>query len=210
MVFFSRHKKEQEMQDIKDELNRPLDGPIGPQNRPVMNRVMDMDENGEWKEDLRLPNDLEPAIQPPYEPRPVRSRVPSAPMPVEPINRIPMEEEMPEASSGAGAPLFIKVDKYSDLLAHVKEMKIFLATFKQTLDVIDEIETAKDDAIKILRASATRLERVLETADQELLKPEMTEQVEAAGREEAAYVEDTLQSLKDEIDNLKKDLKQME
>ena len=220
MFEFMKDKKKKDMQAIKEELNKPLDGPIGPANTPIFDKVID---NG-GEERYRIPNDLEPAIPPPYEPAPAPRRAPSTPMPVEPINRIDTSlpeiassetEEMPGFSkslSGSDdeAPLFIKIDKYSDLLAHVKEMKRFLGMFKQTLDVMRDIETARDDALKILRASATRLERVLETADAELLKPDISEQVEAAGKEEAAHVQDTLESLKSEINSLKSELKGLE
>ncbi|MAH42536.1 hypothetical protein CL614_02310 [archaeon] len=218
MFGFGKDKKEKEMKAIKDEINKPVDGPIMPENKPVLDRVSDINEKGEWDEGYKTPSSVPPAIMPENEPAPLPEIAP-LPEQIEPIDDLSdeIEDEVEEMANkqiitgkDGETPLFIKVDKYSDLLAHVKEMKTFLKTFKQTLDVLREIENAKTDAVKILVASANRLERILETADQELLKPDLAEEVEASGQEEASHVEDTLESLKTEINSLKGELKRME
>ncbi len=225
MFGFGKDKKEKEMEEIKKEMDKPIDGPISSSNNPIYDKVSDINDKGEWSEQYRTPPGIAPAITPPLEPAPANiSEDETWSPPVKPIRRAPdmsdrIEDGMEEMASHQmqsskgqenEAPLFIRVDKYSDLLAHVKEMKTFLGSFKKTLDVLRDIETAKDDALKILRASANRLERVLETADQELLKPDIEDQVETAGKEEAAHVEDTLEGLKSEINNLKSELKRLE
>ena len=54
-------------------------------------------------------------------------------MRLEPIEEMPVEEMPVERETGA--PLFVKVDKYRDLIKSIQELKLYVASTKQVFTV---------------------------------------------------------------------------
>src|SRR5262245_59124567 len=67
------------------------------------------------------------------------------------------EEVSPRVSESA--PLFVKVDKYQELITTIHELKLFLASTKQLFTLVNEIESVRSDAHNVLRATVQRLEK---------------------------------------------------
>ncbi len=117
------------------------------------------------------------------------------------------EPVMPPSSS---APLFVKVDKYREVLTSIQEMKIFLSGLKQIFSVMNEIETMRTDSINILRATMQRLEKTVVEIDTELLRPRGVDMSSlTAGEGEMRHIESSLDDLQKQLHHLKKDLQQM-
>src|SRR3989338_3240945 len=71
----------------------------------------------------------------------------------------------------SSAPLFVKVEKYQNVLGSINEMRTFVSSMKQLFNVLYELETVRNESLKIMRAKIQRLEKTLFEIDNELLRP---------------------------------------
>lgn len=114
-----------------------------------------------------------------------------------------------QASEPSEAPLFVKVDKYKEILKNIREMMAFVAGTKQIFAVLNEIEAVRSDAINMMRATIQRLEKNMVQIDSELLRPKGFEFEEKVPESELYHIEDSLNDLQKQISNLKKDLQEL-
>ena len=110
-------------------------------------------------------------------------------------------------SGSQGAPLFVKVDKYRDVLKDVHELKLYTAGIKQVLDLLHDIETIRTDANKVLRATVQRIEKTLVEVDSELLRPRGAIMSEISREDsEVGHIEGALTDLQKQLIDLKREL----
>lgn len=123
----------------------------------------------------------------------------------------PMHVQEPRAVSvPTSAPLFVKVDKYREILSGIQEMKIFVSGTRQLFNVLHELETVRSDAINIMRATIQRLEKSIVEIDSELLRPRgvgVSDVVQ--GNVEAQHLEDSLTELQTQLAGLRKELQEI-
>ena len=105
------------------------------------------------------------------------------------------------------APLFVKVERYREVLRDVHEMKLYVSGIKQLLDLMHDIETIRIDAWKIMRATIQRIDKTLVEVDSELLRPKGSIMSEiATGDAEAKHMEGSLAELQRQLAELKREL----
>ena len=107
------------------------------------------------------------------------------------------------------APLFVKVEKYKEMLRSIREMLAFVSGVKQLFTVLNEIEAVRADAINIMRATVQRLEKNMIQIDSELLRPKGFEFEEKVPETELYHIEDSLNDLQKQLGTLKKDLEEL-
>ena len=107
------------------------------------------------------------------------------------------------------APVFIKLEKYEDVLNTINELKSVLNLLKNTFSILEENEKMRTETTEIIRENVKRIEEKISSLDSILLRP--------AGYEETSWkeikaeeVKDTLSTLKSQIDKLKRELKTLE
>lgn len=117
----------------------------------------------------------------------------------------------PERKQDAtAAPLFVKVDKYKEVLTGIQEMKIFLSGLKQIFTVMNEIEEMRIQSINVLRATMQRLEKSVVEIDSGLLRPKGVDMRTLTQAEPDMHrIEDSLTDLQTQIKDLKKVLHEM-
>jgi len=116
-------------------------------------------------------------------------------------------EEAPTKKDQMVAPLFVKVDKYRELLTTVHEMKLFVSGIKQIFNVFQELESIRTEAIKVMQASVQRLERSVLEMDSELLRPRGVDFSELVESEtEVKHIEDSLTDLQKQIAGMRREL----
>jgi chromosome condensin MukBEF ATPase and DNA-binding subunit MukB len=120
--------------------------------------------------------------------------------PIKPIAEAPKEEK--------SAPLFVKVDKYKEVLRDVQEQKVFISGMKQLFSILNEIENIRNDALKIMRATVQRLERNVTEIDTELLRPRGLE-LPTHGEEDIHNIEDSLGDLQKQLSALRRQLQEL-
>ncbi|MBI2578614.1 MAG: hypothetical protein HYW26_02795 [Candidatus Aenigmarchaeota archaeon] len=108
------------------------------------------------------------------------------------------------------APLFVKVEKYKELIGLIQEMRAFTNGLKQTFSVIHESDALRNDAVKIMRTTVQRLDKTLAEIDSELVRPRGIdmEKPPYAGSE-MKYIEGSLSELQRHLAVLRKDLQEM-
>ena len=113
----------------------------------------------------------------------------------------------PQPAAEQSAPLFVKVDKYKEILITVNELKLFLSGVKQLFTVFNEIEAIRSDTLNILRANMQRMEKSLTEMDNNLLRPQgMSMHGLGITHTETNYMEDTLTELQRQLAELKRDI----
>lgn len=119
-------------------------------------------------------------------------------------------EELPSViEEHREAPLFVKVEKYRDIVSTLTEMKGFVAGIKQVYGLVHEAETVRAEALKILRSSVQRLEKSIYEMDSELLRPRGFIAETKETETEMSHVEDSLGDLQRQLALLKKEIEQL-
>ncbi|GEM_PF-1828437 len=137
----------------------------------------------------------------------VSARYEDYPMPKERPDIGKPEYEETYTSGAQGAPLFVKVEKYRDVLRDVHELKLYTSGIKQLLDLMHDVETIRADANKVLRATVQRIEKTLVEVDSELLRPRGAIMSEISREDtEVRHVESALTELQKQLADLKREL----
>jgi len=114
--------------------------------------------------------------------------------------------QKPDLSS----PLFVKVDKYREVLTTIHEMKLFISSVKQMFAVLRELEAVRSDAINIMNATLHRVEKSVLEMDADLLRPKGVSLNDMGiATTEARHLEDTLTDMQRRIDELKQQLNEL-
>ncbi|MEM7819451.1 MAG: hypothetical protein QXD48_01335 [Candidatus Aenigmatarchaeota archaeon] len=107
-------------------------------------------------------------------------------------------------------PLFVKVDKYKELLSGIQEMKLFVSGAKQLFSILQEIETIRSDALKIMHATVQRLEKSIIEMDSELIRPRGADLAMVPERpEDIKQIENSLNELQRQLLDLRKELQEL-
>lgn len=107
------------------------------------------------------------------------------------------------------APLFVKLDRYKDLLDRIQEMKAFNAGLKQTFAVVHEAEAVRMDALKIMRATVQRMDKTLAEIDTSMVRPRGIDLDKAYPDTETRYIESSLTELQRQLATLRRDLQEL-
>ena len=103
------------------------------------------------------------------------------------------------------APLFVKVEKYREVLSHLGQIKAFIGGIKQVFILQEELDGVRSDALRMLRSSIQRLEKAITEVDAELLKPVGLESF-PHGEVEMKHVEESLTRLQSQLSGLRREL----
>jgi hypothetical protein len=114
-------------------------------------------------------------------------------------------EEIPSPRD-TGAPLFVKVDKYRELMASIHEVKLYLGATKQVFSLFNDIESVRAESLNVLRATVQRLERTIVEMDSELLRPKGGIPSDRQEVAEVTHIESSLTDLHKQLMDLKRDL----
>ncbi|MEM5799047.1 MAG: hypothetical protein QXZ43_00025 [Candidatus Aenigmatarchaeota archaeon] len=116
----------------------------------------------------------------------------------------PKEAQQIEKKS---VPLFVKLDKYKNILDILNDMKSILFFAKNTLAVQKQIELLLEENKKLLEDSITRLDQKLLYLEKELTKPGLYETKIEDTQKQNKDLDSVLEELKKQIESLKIDLK---
>ncbi|MEM0473308.1 MAG: hypothetical protein QXF88_01140 [Candidatus Aenigmatarchaeota archaeon] len=103
-------------------------------------------------------------------------------------------------------PLFVKIDKYKNILDITNDIKSVLFFAKNTLAVQRQIEILVNENRKLLEDSINKLEEKIMFLDRELTKPGVYESKKTEQQPEKE-IDNVLDELRKQIESLKSDLK---
>ena len=72
-----------------------------------------------------------------------------------------------------GAPIFVKVDDYKDVLETMSHIKARLSDAKETLAKITELKTEEDQELQMWDNDFLEIERKLDNLEKELVNPDV-------------------------------------
>jgi uncharacterized coiled-coil DUF342 family protein len=185
MLFFGKKKIEEEK--IPEEVKLPTLETIM-QEKPV--------------EEIRLPTietimKEEPVQEFKQEPKQPRQETQS------------FKEEVQEPKQEATVPLFVKLEKYNEILDSINELKSCVDIIKNSFVVIDRLDEMKRESLESLQEAIKNFEKRLSLLDSELMRPpEYSEEVKTESYE-AEDLKGVLSDLKGQVEQLKTELKQM-
>lgn len=116
---------------------------------------------------------------------------------------MPMRNERKE-----DAPLFVKVDRYKEILTIMQDMKTFISGMKQLFTVIKETDEVRNSALNILHATVQRLERNVIEIDNEMAMPGEVDFRIPHEETEMSHIEESLIGLQRQLADLKRDLQE--
>ncbi|MFH7918302.1 MAG: hypothetical protein QW631_03270, partial [Candidatus Aenigmatarchaeota archaeon] len=119
-----------------------------------------------------------------------------------------------KAASSVPAPLFVKVEKYREIITIIQEIKTLLAGLRNLFSILEEIDQVKSDTLNTLRITLQRVEKnitqldanFLRTGSEEIEKVKETIKPKAI---EANELEDSLKQLYEELTTMKSEIEKM-
>ena len=103
------------------------------------------------------------------------------------------------------APLFIKIDKYKEVLQKVQKMKNIVNNLNRLILLQDSIEKARADSIDSMKKNIQDFQTTVQTLDQELVRPR---QMEPFIKDQQTQSVDTYtKEIEGEVNKLKEQLK---
>jgi chromosome segregation ATPase len=107
------------------------------------------------------------------------------------------------------APLFVKIERYKEVLNLLSEIKTTIVTLKNAFSVINELEKLRSETMKTIQASLNRVDTKVLSLDREFLRPkgyeeELPEHFEPEVENLSVIVED----LKSQVEKLKSKIKE--
>lgn len=110
-------------------------------------------------------------------------------------------------------PLFVKIDRYKDLLDIMNDIKSVVFLAKNTLTIQKQIETLVDENRRLIEEAVKKIDERIAMLDTELTKPATFEKIgydkpqRVVGEIPDKSLENVVSDLKRQIESLKLDLK---
>lgn len=120
-----------------------------------------------------------------------------------PSTQPPSQEEKPDF-----APLFVKIDRYKEVLQRFEEIKGTLNNLKDLVALLDQINQVKDETSNVLKKSIEEITNSLISLDEEFVRPEGTEgQIMKEPKSEG--VKNNIKDLQKELKHLRSELQEL-
>lgn len=147
---------------------------------------------------------------PPMKPMPIN--LPQSTRPLPPMQKQPAtqsQEPMVKEERPAYAPLFVKIDRYRNVLNALGQLKTSVIMIRNSFSTLNELEKARYETLKLIEDAVGKLESKLSALDAELLRP-AGQHIEASPEyQDVQTVHATVADLKGQIEQLKSELDHM-
>lgn len=118
-------------------------------------------------------------------------------------------EETVEEPARQYAPLFVKIDRYRNILNALGQVRTAMVMIHNSFNALAQLENARSDTLKVLEKSLEKVEKKIANLDSELVKPAgYATQLPAEEYADAATIETTIADLRGQIEQLKAELDQ--
>jgi hypothetical protein len=110
----------------------------------------------------------------------------------------PVKEEIVKPTV---APLFVKLERYGNILEAINEIKMTVLKIKNALTILSDLDNLRNENLKLIKDATDAMESRVGLLDSEFLKP--------SGLEEKLPPEVYAEGLEDVLDNLKTQVGQL-
>ncbi len=117
------------------------------------------------------------------------------------------QQEMAQTSS---APLFVKIDRYRNILAALGAIKGAINLLSNSFAALNELDRARTQTMGVIRSALDKVGKKLDALDRDLVSPAgFSTRPTAEDYQDSRNVESTVADLKGQIQQLKDELQQM-
>ncbi len=132
--------------------------------------------------------------------------------------------ELEEINTSESAPLFIKINHYKNLLSSVNYLKTSMEVVGNSFTILEEIEKLRSQTFNVINDTISKIDEKLKKLDNEITKPSgqnignikpkeiqntSNEKKDKESYDKMSNVENSVFELKDQIQNLKTELKRI-
>ncbi|MBI4894268.1 MAG: hypothetical protein HY833_00840 [Candidatus Aenigmarchaeota archaeon] len=118
--------------------------------------------------------------------------------------------EHDDVNQQASAPLFVKIDRYRNLVSSLGAIKSSMGLLRSSLATMNELEKARQQNMLIVQGTVDKVEKRLAMLDKELVRPSgFTSPSSNEDYQDMHSVGATVADLKGQIQQLKSELEQM-
>jgi hypothetical protein len=111
-----------------------------------------------------------------------------------------------EASAGS-PPVFIKVDKYTDIVKHLQKLKGYSLSLRDALDALSDIEKEINTGISIAHRALDDFNTIISTLDSKITKADSTSDIDIDSSED---VDEYVKGIYDQMEKIKAELRSVE
>lgn len=120
-----------------------------------------------------------------------------------------IKPEIPEITPQeptVSAPLFVKIEKYRNVLNTLNDLKTTVLMLKNALVVQKELERTRDENVNLIQSGINKIDKKLLALDAEFLRPRGYIEQLPTHIHESEGLEGAVDNLKSQIDDLKSEL----
>jgi hypothetical protein len=103
-------------------------------------------------------------------------------------------------------PVFIKIDKYSDIVKNLSRLKAYSMSLRDALDALADIEKELTTGISIAHKALDDFNTIISMLDSRLLRASSIKELEASGPEE---MDKYIKGIYNQMDKIKEELKEI-
>lgn len=121
-----------------------------------------------------------------------------------------VEERIPARveEKASFAPLFVKLDRYRQILSTMNYLKNTMNMVKNTFSILNELEKIRMENLKLIQETIEKADKKILTLDSEFMRPSgFTDEIPEFA--DAESLEATLVDLRNQVGQLKSELKNM-
>jgi len=187
MAFFRRKSKEEDLEELKDIVERTTVPEV-----PEKKEVPKKEEVTETEETI---------------PKEKLTQEETFQTPVAPVTTPALPTPVQEPIKPAFAPLFVKIEKYRNVLSHINDLRTTIIMLKNALSIQKQIEGLRDENRKFLELAINKMDKKIVSLDTEFLRPKGFEEEFTPATYETEGLEGVVSDLKKQIEGLKSELK---
>jgi hypothetical protein len=115
----------------------------------------------------------------------------------------------PQQEKSSFAPLFVKIDRYRNILKSLGELRTTLVLMKNAFAMLEQIDKIKDENMNLIASALNSIEKKLISLDSEFLRPSGFEN-ELSETYEFENVQLVISELHSQIEQLKTEMQQVQ
>jgi len=121
-----------------------------------------------------------------------------------------VKPEEVEVKKPAFAPLFVKLDRYRQILYLLNELRTTMVAIKNAFSILAEVDRLREENSKLIKSAIDKVDKRLTSLDSEFLRPSGFEEEFPSETYSAESLEGVVGDLKGQVDQLKTELESMD
>lgn len=123
------------------------------------------------------------------------------------LKELSKPEKREEITKPASAPLFVKLERYKDILDTVSEIKMTMIKMRNAISILSELNNLINENLKMIKEAIDMMDKKIASLDSEFIKPPSLQ--EKGLKEPPKVTEEFGGGLSDVLSNLKNQVSQL-